>query len=133
MSMSYKTAAAVRDALSLGSLGCQCFPCLANKRPSTPHGFKDAATAPDKICDLWRRYPGPLIGVATGEASGIGALDLDWKHPEAIEWWRAHRPRLPPTRLHRTRAGGLHLIFWHSPGMRCWAGRPVPGIDGRGC
>jgi hypothetical protein len=24
------------------------------------------------------------------------------------------------------------MLFQHRPGMRCWSGRPVPGIDGRG-
>src|SRR5271168_3008733 len=81
------------------------------------------------LCALWRRYPAPLVGVSTGEPSGIDALDLDAKHPEAAQWWTANRHRLPTT---RTRSGGLHLIFRHQPGVRCWIGRPVPGVDGRG-
>jgi hypothetical protein len=63
--------------------------------------------------------------------SGIDALDLDLQHPEAAEWWACNSHRLPETRAHRTRAGGLHLLFRHTAGMRCWIGRPVPGIDGR--
>lgn len=125
-------AAALGGALALGAAGCKCFPCLANKRPATPHGFKDAANDPDKLRDLWQRHPGPLVAVATGEASDIDVLDFDSKHPEAGEWWAANRHRLPRTRAHRTRSGGLHLVFQHSPGLRCWAGRPVPGVDGRG-
>jgi hypothetical protein len=118
-------------ALSLGRCGRKCFPCTADKRPTTPHGFKDAVSGPEKIRELWRRYPGPLVGVATGEASDIDVLDLDCKHTEAAEWWRAHRHRLPQTRIHRTRSGGLHLVFRHRPGVRCWTGAPLPGIDGR--
>jgi hypothetical protein len=125
-------ATALGGALALGAAGCKCFPCLANKHPATPHGFKEAANDPDKLRDLWRRHPGPLVAVATGEASDIDVLDSDGKHPEAGEWWAENRHRLPRTRAHRTRSGGLHLVFQHSPGLRCWAGRSVPGVDGRG-
>jgi hypothetical protein len=63
---------------------------------------------------LWRRYPGPLVGVRTGEASGLSVLDIDGpKHPEADVWLAAHRAQLPATRIHRTRSGGLHFGFQH--------------------
>jgi hypothetical protein len=35
-------------------------------------------------------------------------------------------------RRHRTRSGGLHLVFRHAPDIRCSAGRIAPGIDVRG-
>ena len=47
-------------------------------------------------------------------------------------WWASHRDRLPVTRVHRTRSGGLHLVFQHAPDIRCSAGRIAPGIDVRG-
>src|SRR5262249_43505748 len=73
-----------------------------------------------------------LIGVATGEVSGVDVFDIDREHPEAAEWWKGNRHRVPRTRVHRTKSGGLHLVFRHAPGLRCWAARPVVGIDGRG-
>lgn len=118
-------------AVALGSHGFRCFPCLADKRPATPRGFKNATSDADELQHLWEQFPGPLIGVVTGEASNIDALDLDWKHEEAAEWWRSHRDRIPRTRSHQTRSGGLHRIFRHHLPMRCWAGRPVLGVDGR--
>lgn len=124
-------ARALAAALALGNEGRLCLPCLADKRPATPHGFKDAGSDPEKIRELWWRYPGPLVGVATGEASSIDVLDLDRKHAGAAEWWGVHRDRLLPTRVHRTRSGGLHLLFRHRPGLRCWTGAPLPGVDGR--
>jgi hypothetical protein len=70
--------------------------------------------------------------VPTGAASGVDALDIDApRHPEAAEWWARHHRRLPATRTHRTRSGGLHVLFEHAAGMRCWTGRPVSGSDGR--
>jgi hypothetical protein len=67
--------------------------------------------------------------VATGDS--FDALDLDARHPEARAWWTENRPRLPPTRTHRTRSGGLHLLFNADPGRRCSAGKIAPGVDVR--
>jgi hypothetical protein len=122
---------ALGGALALAAEGRKCFPCRSNKRPATPHGFWDAASDPTALRALWHQYPAPLVGVATGTVSGIDALDLDLQHPEAAEWWARNSHRLPETRAHRTRSGGLHLLFRHAAGMRCWTGRPVRGIDGR--
>jgi Bifunctional DNA primase/polymerase, N-terminal len=78
------TANTLRAALELGATGIPAFPCLLDKRPSCPHGFKDATADPEKLNALWQQYPGQLIGVPTGSVSGIDALDLDAKHAEAI-------------------------------------------------
>jgi hypothetical protein len=114
------------------ALGLPVFPCRHNKAPACPRGFHAATAEPAKIRDPWYRHPGPLVGVPTGAISDFDVLDIDWpRHPEAAAWLDARRDRLPATRIHRTRAGGCHLLFRHQPGTRCWAGRPVPGVDGR--
>jgi hypothetical protein len=125
-------AAALKAALALGSEGRPCFPCRTDKSPATPHGFKEATCCAGGLRDLWRRRPGPLVGVVTGEASGIDALDLDKGHAEASLWWAENRHRLPATRTHRTRSGGLHLLFRHTYAVRCTVGRIAPGVDTRG-
>jgi hypothetical protein len=113
------------------ALGLPAFPARGDKAPACPHGYRDAAADAAGLRELWRRHPGPLVGVPTGESSGLDALDIDApRHPEAGAWLAARRDRLPMTRAHRTRSGGLHLLFCHRPGMRCWTGRPVAGIDG---
>jgi hypothetical protein len=104
------------------------FPCGKNKTPIWPkhlggRGYKDASTNPDRIAWLWRNYPGPLIGVATGVASGFDVLDIDPRHESAVEWWHRNHTRLPVTFAYRTRSGGVHLAFKHAPGLRCSAGR----------
>jgi hypothetical protein len=120
---------AQRDALraALG-LPYPSFPADRNKVPTTPHGFKDATLPHAGLATLWSRFPGELIGVPTGEASGLAVLDVDRK-PEAREWYLLNKHRLPETRIHRTRSGGLHLLFKHRPGLRCSIGRIAPGID----
>jgi hypothetical protein len=116
---------ALQAAIELAAVGLPTFPCLENKHPATPHGFKDAAADPDKLRALWAQYPGELIAVPTGTVSGLDALDLDTKHEEARTWWRVNCRRFPSTRMHHTRAGGMHLIFRHDGGMRCSAGKIV--------
>jgi hypothetical protein len=79
---------------------------------------------------LLRRHPGPLVGVRTGEASGLSVMDIDGpRHPEAKAWFAAHPARLPETRVHRTRSGGLHFIFQHAWGVRNTQSRLAVGID----
>ena len=131
------TAASLGTALALAAaldLGLPAFPCGANKAPAIPGpgGYKHATADPARLRALWRHYPGPLIGVPTGEASGLDVLDIDApRHLEAAEWWSAHRDHLPLTKIHKTRSGGLHALFRHATYLRCWTRRPVVGIDGR--
>jgi hypothetical protein len=112
--------------------GYSVFPCRHNKRPACPHGFLDAVSDLVEVRTLWRRYPGPLIGVATGAASGISAVDVDIKSDSARAWWFENEHRFPATRTFRTRSGGLHAVFQHVPGVRNVQGDPVPGVDVRG-
>jgi Bifunctional DNA primase/polymerase, N-terminal len=127
-----EAARALGEALILASEGRRCFPCSSNKRPASPHGFLDASADPMVLRELWANYPGQFVGVRTGKPSGMDALDLDRKHRHSAKWWVAYRDHLPVTRVHRTRSGGLHLLFRHTPGMRCSAGRIAPGVDVRG-
>jgi Bifunctional DNA primase/polymerase, N-terminal len=122
---------ALNDALTLASMGLPCFPCTLSKRPACPHGFLDASTDPAVLRELWAKHPDILVGVATGEGSGIDVLDVDPKHEEALQWCKAHHERLPKTRVHKTRSGGVHVLFRHAHGLRCSAGRIAPGVDVR--
>ena len=119
-------------ALKLAAAGMPVFPVLANKHPATPHSFKDASRDSAALRELWRKYPGPLVGVPTGGITGFDVLDFDTaKHPEAGDWWRANRHRLPQTRTHQTRSGGFHLLFRHDAVVRGVAGKICLGIDTR--
>jgi hypothetical protein len=124
------TSSTLTLALALVEQGLPCFPCRADKRPATPAGFKDATCDHDVLRELWRCHPGPLVGVPTGEISALDILDIDPRH-RGDGWFAEHQHRLLPTRVHRTRSGGLHLLFQHEPGLRCSAGRIAPGVDVR--
>ena len=121
---------ALDRALALASRGVPCFPCLTSKAPACAGGFKAATADREQLRRLWRAHPGDLIGVPSGPVSGIDALDIDPRHGGDI-WLAANRHRLPPTRTHATRAGGLHVLFRAQAGLRNSAGRIASGVDVR--
>jgi hypothetical protein len=125
-----KMSESLKHALALANKRVPSFPCAANKRPATPHGFKEATTDPIELQELWRRFPGPLIGVPTGNFSGLDVLDIDPRHG-GDSWLADRQSCLPITRMHRTRSGGLHLFFQHAFDLRCSAGKLGPGVDVR--
>jgi hypothetical protein len=122
----------VKDALALAARGYPVFPVAASKRPTCPAGFKDGSTEPHEIRRLFRDHPGPLIGVPTGEVSGLFVVDIDSpRHEEAAEWFERHAPYLPETRQQTSRSGGHHLLFNHHTDLRNSAGRLAIGVDTR--
>lgn len=123
--------AARAAAFTLGGMGYACFPCRHDKRPTTPHGFKDAVKEREVIEHLWHQYPGALVGVATGATSGVSVLDIDAKHNTARKWCDEHLHQLLAARVHRTRSGGLHLVYRHRPGLKCSVSKIAQGVDVR--
>jgi len=105
-----RPAEALRIALDLAAQGLAVFPLAPNKRPLRgSRGHLDATTDPAALRDLWPRCPAPLVGIATGEPSGLDVLDPDLQHSPAALWWRTWCDRLPPQLLiYRTPSGGLH-------------------------
>jgi len=120
---------ALQAALELVRAELAVFPCARNKIPTTPHGFHDATKDAATLQELWRRYGGTLVGVRTGETSNVAVLDIDAEHAAARQWFAENRHQLPPTRTHRTRSGGLHLIFAHAEGLRCSTSKIARGVD----
>lgn len=117
------------EALALAELGIPVFPLrLTDKRPVVAGGFKAASTDPDAVARMFADPAAGLIGVPTGPASGFDVLDIDPKNG-GLEWLHEHESRLPPTRRHHTRSGGLHLLFAHAPGLRNSASKIAPGVD----
>jgi hypothetical protein len=114
------------DQLTLEGRALPICPYGADKKPTCRGGFNSASTDPMVIDELWRRWPGPLTGVRTGEASGLAVLDIDTKNDG--EAWLAdfYGFDWPRTRCHSTRSGGLHFVFKTRPGLRCSEGRIAP-------
>ncbi len=108
------------------------FFCNDAKRPTCPRGFHDAAHDPDSIRELWRKHPGPLIAIPTGEPSGLAVLDIDaTKHPDSAAWFWEHAEKLK-TLTYETRSGGWHCYFQHRPGLTCTTAlNGIKGVDVR--
>jgi hypothetical protein len=131
------------SAITLGDaaakLGLRVFPCNQDRRPVNAHGFKEASSDPEEIKREFARPGATTIGMATGHVSGLVAIDIDVKHPDANgnDWLDEHYYDLPPTRKHHTQSGGLHLIFKAPPGVEIrnsQGGKSgiAPGVDVRG-
>lgn len=109
--------------------GLPVFPCRPDKRPYTPHGFRDASRNIEQIAQWWTDWPDALIGVPTGRASGLLVVDID---PAGAEWYREHADRLGAGRIHRTRRDGWHLLYrMPADEVRCSASRIARGVDVR--
>jgi hypothetical protein len=127
----------LRAALAHAERGRPVFPCGSDKKPRTPHGFLDATTDTAIVRARWLRYPGALIGLPTGAASGLIVIDLDIgaAYDGITDWPDLCAGRdVPDTCTIQTPRGGRHVYF-EAP-----VGRKIPstvkkiarGIDVRG-
>lgn len=116
-------------ALSLAEAGTPVFPCRPkNKRPYTSNGFKGASVFRHVVERYWTDWPDALVGIPTGERTGVWVLDMD-AHKGAAEADLPHE--LPATRTVRTRSGGKHYYFRHV-GLGNSPGRLPAAWDVRG-
>jgi hypothetical protein len=123
-----QTQTPLAHALECAARGWAVFPVSQDKTPRTPNGHKAASTEPERIRAMHVQFGFVLIGIRTGEASNLAVLDID-RQNDGGKWWADNRHRLPATRTHRTRSGGLHLFFQHRAGLRCNAQRIALGTD----
>jgi hypothetical protein len=124
--------------MSLGNVASRLpwpvFACDGDKRPLVK--WRDECSRdPAVIADQFDQPNAQMIGVPTGRASGLVVIDVDVKNgARGQEWLDYNQDALPETRTHRTRSGGLHLVF-RMPAdveIRNSASRVAPGIDVRG-
>lgn len=125
--------------MSIGDLAAALpwpvFACDDGKRPLVAGGFKSATRDTARILAQFERPGAALIGVPTGAASGLIAVDIDIKNgARGNEWLAENADALPETRTHKTRTGGLHLLFRVPDGIeiRNSASKLAPGVDVRG-
>ncbi|MBZ0265259.1 DUF3987 domain-containing protein [bacterium] len=127
----------IRYALQYSELlGWKVFPVKEDKKPCTPHGFKDAVSNPQGIEILFTRYPeAGGIGVATGKESGIFVVDVDGKQgKESLKNLLKENGELPHTVMQYTGSGWYHLFFKYPVDTRIKnsASQIATGIDIRG-
>src|SRR6516165_1457115 len=118
----------MRQQIFLEGRAVHCFPCGTNKKPTTPHGFKDACADLAGIERLWRERPGPLVGVRSGQVSGVSVIDVDPRR-NGNQWYEHHRNQLPTTRVHQTQSDGLHLLYQYAPELPNTVDRIASGIE----
>jgi len=117
-------------ACSCGNRGCD----KVGKHPMTPHGLKDATTDRLIVEKWWTAKPLANIGMPTGVASGMVAIDVDVRHQglESLKVLERKIGGLPLTLVSLT-GNGFHY-FYKYPGVPVRSGAAVlgPGIDVRG-
>ena len=87
------------------------------KHPRTGGGVSDATKDTARIAAWWGRWPESNIGIATGNASGFDALDIDPRHggDETLTELIDHHGKLPATVQVKTGGCGTHQFFKHDP------------------
>jgi hypothetical protein len=110
------------------------FPCNPDdKRPLTLHGFKDASREEAQVRSWWTRFPDAMIGIPTGEISGVWVLDIDVdpiKGVNGFPLWSeliARNGEVPATLTSITPRGGRHLFFLWQPQLTIKSTQGVPG------
>ena len=114
------------DGCSCGKPGCE----HVGKHPRAEHGLHDATLDETTIRQWWARWPDANIGIVTGAASGIVALDIDPRHggDETLADLERQHGQLPRTVESITGGGGRHIFFAH-PGGQVKSRNLAPGID----
>jgi P4 family phage/plasmid primase-like protien len=101
--------------MNYADFGWETFPCNG-KFPATPNGFEDA----DTTGEVFKKYPGENVALATGVKSGVFVLDVDVKPKkngspsvgaETLAGLVAKYGPLPVTVEARTWSGGSHYFF----------------------
>jgi hypothetical protein len=119
--------------LKAGACTCGRSDCPSpGKHPLTdlvPHGVHDASRDVKKIAEWFGRVPTANVGIATGEPSGIVALDVDPRNggDDLLADLERKHGKLPDTALQLTGGGGYHYLFQYEPGTRLRS--PGRGID----
>jgi hypothetical protein len=123
-------------ALAYAARGLRVLPILPGAKRPPMAAWQDAATTdPDTITSWFTGlYRDHGVGIATGPASGVWALDVD-DYEAYRDLERAHQP-LPDTLTNLTGSGGMHFLYRYPTDGRTIRNsastRLGPGLDVRG-
>lgn len=138
----------MKAALGYAAKGLPVFPAILRDGDKQPlvkwrygeDGHPDlkkrrATTDPKTIKRWWTRWPLAMIGLPTGERSGLVVLDLDRKNgKDGVAALRAKGIdpyKLSPV-MARTPSGGLHVFMKYDGPLKNSADILAPGVDVRG-
>ena len=106
------------------------------KSPLTHNGFHAATQDANEIRSWWRQWPEALVGVPTGQATGLVVLDYDPDNATQAthEWMAEHTNLLCSSRAHKTARNGFHYLFTSADRYQTGTdlvlgGSPRKGID----
>jgi hypothetical protein len=106
------------------------------KHPATGRGFKDATTDHETIKQWFSSSPSLNLASATGEISGLIAIDIDPRNDgdEGLAGLERLHGRLSDTVEVATGGGGRHLLFKYPSGRHipCSNSRVAKGVDIKG-
>lgn len=120
-----------------GQNGVPVFPCSDTKAPLTRRGHLDASTDYDEIIEMFSRLGDKAvnIGAAMGGDTGLFAVDFDLYKSGAKEFKETLilSRQLPKTRIHKTKGGGEHWIYFTTDGASdIRNSKPHDAVDIRG-
>ncbi len=100
------------DALAYALRGWPVMPLRSGtKRPLVGAGNKGMTLDPERIKELWTRYPDANIAMATGSQSGIVVVDLDIREAvNGVENWGSASHEID-TLASSSARGGIHLFY----------------------
>jgi putative DNA primase/helicase len=105
------------------------FPMTREKRPLTPHGYKNASVDPRQVEDWARRFPGCNWAIATGRVAGIAVIDVDGPQGEQTLYTLAEEGVIFDSPLQSLTGRGRHLVFRYDRGLKSSVGKLGPGLD----
>lgn len=118
----------IQAAQEWAARGIPVFPVKSDKSPLTANGFYDAVTEPNKVAELFKFYGDAVWGIGGRMGDGVFAVDLDlYKSNEVKAWYNARIEdgSLVETRTHKTKSGGVHLLY-EGEAPDC---KPVNGVE----
>lgn len=119
----------ITAAVEWAEAGIRVFPCNSEKAPLTKNGHLDATDDPRKVKELFEFYGSAVAMIGGRMGNGIFAADFDtYKTGSAAEAYMNELQaggNLPPTRIHKTLRGGVHMFF-EGEVQDC---KPVSGVE----
>jgi len=98
---------------SCGDPLCGC----PGKHPLTSHGISDASTNPTIVKWWYKRWPTANIAIATGAASGLLVVDVDYKSGGLNSLAHLTQAYGPLNTAKVRTGGGLHFYYRHVDGI----------------